>query len=82
MKKRYFAAKTVLPPFPEGDADRYLSPLSTIAGGALHIKDSWLSEAPPFEMVSLPHRHVDPAILRATIDAFRERKALEIHYRP
>lgn len=79
-EKRYFAAETFQPRFLKVDADRYLSQLRTVAEGALDITDSWLSQPPPFEAVPMPHRHVDPAILRETIEAIRERKALEIRY--
>ena len=79
-EKRYFAAKTFQPRFLKLDADRYLSQLRTVADAALDLEESWLSAPPPFEAVPMPHRHVDPAILRATIDAIRERKALEIRY--
>ncbi len=79
-EKRYFAANTFRPRFLRIDADRYLSQLRTVADGALDLEESWLSQPPPFEAVPMPHRHVDPAILRATIDAIRGRKALEIRY--
>ena len=79
-EKRYFAAKIFEPRFLKVDADRYLSQLRTVTDGALKIEESWLSQPPAFEAVPMPHRHVDPSILRETIEAIRQRKALEIRY--
>ena len=42
--------------------------------------DMWLSRPPAFEVVPTPHRNVDPEILRSTVNAIREKKALEIRY--
>ena len=79
-EKRYFAADAFHPRFMRPDADRYLSQLRSVADGALNTEETWLSGPPAFEAVPMPRRHVDPEILRAALDAIRERKALEIRY--
>jgi hypothetical protein len=79
-EKRYFAAKEFRPRFMNPDAGRYLSQLRSVADGALDLGESWLSEPPPFEAVPMPQRHVDPDVLRATIDSVRQHRALEVRY--
>jgi len=79
-ENRYFAAKDFRPRFLKPDADHYLSQLRSVADGALGQEETWLRKPPPFEAVPMPRRHVDPDILRAALDAIRERKALEIRY--
>jgi predicted DNA-binding transcriptional regulator YafY len=79
-EKRYFATANFEPRFLKPDADRYLSQLRSIADGALSPAETWLSHPPTFEAVPMPHRNVDPDILRTMLDAIRGRKALEIRY--
>jgi predicted DNA-binding transcriptional regulator YafY len=79
-EKRYFATKEFRARFLKPDADRYLAQLRSLAGGVVNREDTWLAEPPPAEVVPMPRRHVDPAILRTATDAIREGKALEIRY--
>jgi hypothetical protein len=79
-EKRYFAAKNFTPRFLTPDSDRYLSQLRLIAEGAVRRDESWISRPPPFEMLPMPHRNVDPGVLRTTLAAIRERQAVEIRY--
>ena len=79
-EKRYFKTKDFRPRFLKPDADRYLSQLRSISDGVLSTDDTWLSQPPAFEAVPIPHRNVDPELLRATVNAIREKKALEIRY--
>jgi hypothetical protein len=79
-EKRYFAAKTFTPRFLKPDPDRYLSQLRLIADGAISREESWVARPPSFETLPMPHRHVDAGVLRATLEAIRERQALEIRY--
>jgi hypothetical protein len=78
--KRYFAAKNFTPRFLTPDPDRYLSQLRLIAEAAVYRDKSRISRPPPFETLPMPHRNVDPGVLRMTLAAIRERQAVEIRY--
>lgn len=78
--KRYLASKRFKPVFLDPNADRYLNQLRSISDGVLPVEQTWLSNAPSFESMPLPHRRVDPAILRIVLATIRERRSIQIHY--
>ncbi len=79
-EKRYFASMNFTPRFLKPDPDRYLSQLRMIAEGAVSREESWVARPPSFETLPMPRRHVDPEVLRTTLAAIREKRALEIRY--
>lgn len=79
-QKRYFASASFTPRFLKPDASRYLSQLRAVAEGALEVDETWLASQPRLDAVELPHRHVDPEVLRATLEAARAGTAIEIRY--
>ena len=79
-EKRYVPTSNFQPRFLRPDADRYLSQLRSVTDHALGLDETWLTRPPAFEAVPIPHRNVDPEILRATISAMQERQSLEIRY--
>lgn len=78
--KRYLKTDQFRPLFIKPDADRYLAQLRSIADHITPAAETWLGVAPPLDAVPVPHRNVDPQILRATLDAVRGRTAIEIKY--
>lgn len=78
--KRYLKTDAFSPRFLKPDSDRYLAQLQSIADRTLAPGDAWVSEPPAIDVLRMPHRNVDSDILRVTLEAVRERKALEIRY--
>ncbi len=78
--KRYLKTDRFVPRFMKPDADRYLAQLRSITDRSTLPSESWLGLTPALDSVPLPHRNVDPEILRATLDAIRNSSALEIRY--
>src|SRR5262245_33932477 len=79
-EKRYLKTDRFSPRFLKPDPDRYLSQLQSILDRSLSPAETWLSQLPTADAVRLPHRNVDPEILRVTLEAVRNRKSLEIRY--
>lgn len=79
-EKRYFATNRFKPVFEKPDADRYLNQLRSIGDKVLQPQETWLATIPAFEAMPVPHRRVDPEILRNLLTAIRMRRAIEIHY--
>ena len=78
--KRYLAASDLKPVFLEPASSLYLAQLCTHSAqiGSLHEK--WLSDAPDFDAMPIPHRRIDAEILRSVVAAIRNERALEIRY--
>ncbi len=79
-EKRYLKTKRFAPLFLKPDSNRYLSTLRSIAENTLTPEETWIAHTPATGLVPLPHRHVDPEVLRLTLDAVRNRKSIEIRY--
>jgi len=79
-RKRYLKTKGFSPRFLKPDSDQYLAQLQSIADRTLAPAEAWISEPPVTDVLRMPHRNVDSDILRVTLEAVRERKALEIRY--
>ena len=75
-KKRYEPTDSFRPRFLEPDADRYLAQLQSITNHAISLKDTWLAQAPAFEAVPMPHRNVDPDVVRTVVNAIRKRNSI------
>lgn len=78
--KRYLASKRFKPIFRKPDADRYLSHLAATSDKVTTLSESWLAAPPTFDTLALPHRRIDPAILRDLLSATRDKRSLHIHY--
>jgi hypothetical protein len=78
--KRYLAGDKFQPLFRDPDADRYLSQLRSIGDGIALGPETWIASLPGFETIPLPHRRVDPAVLRSLLAAIRAGRALHVHY--
>jgi hypothetical protein len=78
--KRYLVSSRFEPKFIRPDADRYLSQLKNIAEDTVRVEDTWLSEVPQAEVMPLPHRRVEVAVLRSVLNAIRAKKSVNIFY--
>lgn len=78
--KRYFATAKFKPRFLNPDPDRYLSQLRSIAEHISAPQETWLSAVPPLDSMPIPHRHVEPAVLRTILAAVRGRHAVKVLY--
>lgn len=78
--KKYFKTDKFTPFFLKPDSDRFLSQLRSLADATTGVEETWLADPPPVDLVQLPHRHVDAFVLRTTMEAVRNRKAIEILY--
>jgi hypothetical protein len=78
--KAYLRTAAFQPRFVGEGSDRYLLQLVAIASKWMDRDETWFSETPPLEVVSLKRRPTNPQILLAILDAIRERQALRISY--
>lgn len=79
-EKRYFAADTFQPRFLTPEPDQYLSQLRQIAEKDKSVEETWVSSLPNVDCLPIPHRRIDPEVLRTVLSAVRNRGAIEIHY--
>jgi hypothetical protein len=78
--KRYVASRAFRPKFLHPDSDTYLSRLRTLAEGLAKPSESWIGYRPDTDIALTPHREVEPAGLRAVLDAMRDAESIEILY--
>ncbi len=69
-----------MPLFLKPDSDRFLSQLRSLADSTTGVEETWLAEPPAVDLVQLPLRHVNPFVLRTTMEAVRDGKSIEILY--
>lgn len=79
-EKRYAVTEDFKPRFITADADEYLTQIRSISDGVMQPEESWLAAMPPADTLRMPHRHIDPDVLKVVSQAVRQGKALEIHY--
>jgi predicted DNA-binding transcriptional regulator YafY len=79
-KKRYLITDKFRAAIAQPDSADYLSELRLIAEGVLEANVARVDAIPPFDVVVTPARPVKPDVLRAVLQAIRERKALVITY--
>jgi hypothetical protein len=79
-EKRYLAAVSFSPRFIEPDPDQYLAQLQMSNGDVSSPTDTWLSDRPDFAWMPIPHRRVEPDVLRSLLSAIREESAVEVLY--
>ncbi len=79
-EKHYFATSEFQPKFFLPDADTYLSQLKAISEKNTRTEDTWLSDIPLFDSMPIPHRKVDPKILKKVIVASSNHLAIEVKY--
>lgn len=78
--KRYVATSAFQPAFITPSADAYLAELRLINAGVLETNEARAFPTPSYAVVPLPHRRLDPEILRRLVRAIREPHAIEVEY--
>ncbi|WP_095203536.1 WYL domain-containing protein [Mesorhizobium carmichaelinearum] len=78
--KRYVASPNFKPKFLQPDSDGYLSRLRSLAEGLAKPAESWIGYRADTDIALTPHRDVEPAGLRAVLDAMRDGKSIEVLY--
>jgi hypothetical protein len=78
--KRYVAAAKFKPVFFTPDSDRYLTQLRSIVDHTVDLGDTWLSNVASAEVMPVPTRRVDVAVLHSILGAIRRMRAVRICY--
>ena len=78
--KRYLAAAKFRPVFLEPDPSLYLAQLRRDYEVVKGHQKTWLSSMPEFDVMPIPHRHINADVLRSIVAAIRNKQALEIRY--
>jgi len=79
-EKAYKATDSFRPVIFVPNADHYLAGLRALADGTLPEEELNLSEIPDLDAMPIPHRRVDPQILRKIVATIREKSGLSIFY--
>lgn len=79
-QKRYVATAAFAPRFLTPNADRYLVQLKAIADGVIRLDETPIIAPPNVDALPIPHRRVDPRILKALLEAIRNQRGLSVHY--
>lgn len=78
--KRYKASAEFKPVLLKPNAVSYLSHLQAAGKPRDGMAESWLAATPDFDLLPMPHRNVDVAVLQEILIAIRERRSVEINY--
>ncbi|HEX4078307.1 MAG TPA: WYL domain-containing protein [Rhizomicrobium sp.] len=79
-QKRFVASPRFAPKVSAPNADRYLVQLKAISEHIITVGDTNIGIAPPIDTMPIPHRRVDPNILRRLLFAIRDGRGLNIFY--
>jgi hypothetical protein len=79
-QKRFVASRQFVPKVFSPNADRYLIQLKAIAEDIISAGDTNIGIAPSIDAMPIPHRRVDPNILRRLLSAIRGARGLNILY--
>lgn len=78
--KRHIRSCDFVPKFIRPDATRYLAELRSLAEEVISKAETWVPKLPPFDVIPVPSRLVDPSILRPILDAIHSGSAIEVRY--
>ena len=78
--KRYRASNNFKPTFLEPNAATYLSHLRAATAPDEGLSEAWLATIPDFDVMPIPNRRINVAVLRDMLTAIREGRSLEIRY--
>jgi predicted DNA-binding transcriptional regulator YafY len=78
--KRYVASDSFQPVFMQPDPNAYLSRLRSVAEGLTQPAESWIAQLPSSDIALTPKREIDTNVLRAILNAVREKRSVEICY--
>jgi hypothetical protein len=79
-EKVYRATRRFKPRFVVPQAQTYLNQLALLTSGVLSPLESFIGTRPPCDVVALPARRVDWAILQDVLLAIRDRTEIEVTY--
>ena len=79
-QKRYVATAAFAPRFLKPNADRYLVQLKAIADGVIRLEETPIIAPPNVDALPIPHRRVEPRILKALLETIRNQRGLSVHY--
>ncbi|MEK8121663.1 WYL domain-containing protein [Methylocystis sp. IM4] len=79
-RKRYLTAPDFNPVFLKPEADLYLTQLRAVSDNVIPLDETWLSNAPQTDGMPIPHRRVDPRVLRSLLAVMRQQRAVEVLY--
>jgi len=79
-EKTYVTGDDFRPRFLPMNSERYLRQLEALHAGAIEKNDTWFDNIPPMDGVPLLTRAPEAFVLRAILEAIRDRKAIEVYY--
>jgi hypothetical protein len=79
-QKRFVASSRFAPKLFQPNADRYLVQLKAIADKVISVADTNIGALPAIDAMPIPHRRVDPNILRRLLSTIRGRRGLSVFY--
>jgi hypothetical protein len=79
-QKRFITAPGFRPRLLQPNVDRYLLQLRAVADNVVSLEGSSIGNLIPIDAMPIPHRRVDPEILRVLIGVIRRRQGLKVLY--
>jgi hypothetical protein len=79
-QKRFVANSRFTPRVFQPNADRYLVQLKAIGDEVIAVSDTNIGALPAIDAMPIPHRRVDPNILRGLLLAIRWQRGLNVFY--
>jgi len=79
-QKRFVATSQFIPKLFQPNADRYLVQLKAIGDEVISLSDTNIGALPTMDAMPIPHRRVDPNILRRLLLVIRGRRGLNVFY--
>jgi hypothetical protein len=79
-EKRFVATSLFTPKIYQPNADRYLVQLKAIGDKVISVSDTNIGALPTIDAMPIPHRRVDPNILRRLLRAIRGERGIKAFY--
>jgi len=79
-RKRFIAAVGFRPKLSQPSVDGYLLQLRAVADSVVSLVDSSIGALVPIDAMPIPHRRVDPEILRTILGVIRRRQGINLLY--
>lgn len=80
VRKGYVRTPAFTPQLIGHAIDRYMMQIVGIARGWLRASDTWLTDLPPVEVLSIERTATEPAVAMAVFDAIRDALEIEVEY--
>lgn len=78
--KTYVATDSFEPRFTSNNPDHYLTQLKLVGDDLASRDEIWASQAPPFDVLPVLHRKIDPAIFKSVLRAVNSGSAIRLNY--